>query len=357
VRRPLVLVLTPFLVGATPSLEWARADGANIQAPCWSLDGKQLSYEANYHDRKVIELYVGDGTTFRRVTPSSRVSTGLTAGFSTRASSGGVAHELTWAPPSVGRFLYAASSDRFDYDLYLSEGGPVAKSPGADGGAAWSPDGRYIAFTSARTGEGDIYLIDVSEIEKPPRQLTMPRTSSELHVNWAPTSDALVFVGHSRTGDNVWLLPDLDSAPVQLTTWRGNQIHPRYSPVNATVAFYANHDDPNRFDLYVMAASAGSEAKRLVKGVVVNERGPAWTPDGKHVLVVVDDNDAFDPIVAVDVQTASVRRLSLDTVGHGDLDVTARDGVFWLAYVAQGRSTDAVRDFKRLFASPIEGLP
>jgi Tol biopolymer transport system component len=123
------------------------------------------------------------------------------------------------------------------------------------------------------------------------------------------------------------------------------------------VAFYANREDPNRFDLYAVPASAGSEAKQLVKGVVPNKRGPAWTPDGKYVLVVSDDNDAFDPIVAVDVRTGATHRLQLDTVGHGDLDVTARDGQFWIAYVAQGRSKDAVRDFKRLFVSPIDGLP
>ena len=354
-RGRILIVIAPLLAGASIR-EVAQMDGANLQAPSWSPDGTQLAFEANFHDKKTIALYVGDGETFSQVHTANRATSELTAGFSTK-NAGGVAHELTWAPASVGRFLYSASSDNFDYDLYISGGGAVAKAEGADGGAAWSPDGRHIAFTSARTGEGDLYLIEVANIERAPRQLTRPRTSSELHVSWSPQSDELVFVGHSRTGDNIWLIPGLESAAVQLTTWRGNQIHPRYSPVDRQVAFYANKEDPARFDLYVMAAKGRSEPKQMLTGVVPDPRGPAWTPDGKHILAVVDDDDAFDPISAVNVTSGAVTRLSLETVGHGGIDVTERDGTPWIAYIAQGAARDAQRDFKRLYAGPLDGLP
>jgi len=353
---PVFLALVPLLLGAKGA-EVAAVDGANLQAPSWSPDGSKLAYEANFHDKKVVQLFVGDGASFEQVRTSARASTDLTAGFSKKGSGGAVVHEIAWAPAAVGRYVFSASSDAFDYDLYISGGGPVAKAPGADGGAAWSPDGKYIAFTSARTGEGDLYLIDVANIEKPPKQLTKPRTSSELYVSWSPNSDELVFVGHSRTGDNIWLIPGLDSAAVQLTAWSGNQIHPRYSPTETVIAFYANKDETDRFDLYAMPAKGRADAKRLVKGVVPNAGGPAWTPDGKHLIVVVDDDDAFDPIAAVNVETGAVKRLPLGTVGHGDLAVAKKDGAYWLAYVAQGKTHDAARDFKRLFTAELDGLP
>ncbi len=355
VRVVTVIAIIPLLLGAKAG-EVASIDGANLQAPNWSPDGSQLSYEANFHDKKIVELYVGDGAKFEQVRTAARASTDLTSGFATKRSGGKVVHEIAWAPAAVGRYVYSASNESFDYDLYISGGGPVAKAPGADGGAAWSPDGKYIAFTSARTGEGDLYLIDVAAIEKPPKQLTKPRTASELYVSWSPNSDEMVFVGHSRTGDNIWLLPGLDSAAVQLTSWSGNQIHPRYSPTEPTIAFYANRENAQRFDLYVMPAKGSAEAKLLVKGVVSSASGPAWTPDGKHLVVVIDDDEAFDPIAAVNVETGATKRLPLGTVGHGDLDVTERNGAIWLAYVAQGKTYDAERDFKRLFTAELTDL-
>ena len=72
---------------------------------------------------------------------------------------------------------------------------------------------------------------------------------------------------------------------------------------------------------------------------------------------MVNDDEAFDPIAAVNTESGAVSRLSLGTVGHGDLDVTEREGSLWIAYVAQGGVVDAQRDFKRLYAGPIDGLP
>ena len=137
-----------------PSVELARHDGGNIQRPAWSPDGFKLSYEANYHERKVIELYVGDTDgEFTRVRPDDSSLGSLTAGFSSRSSAGKVSHEISWSPPAIGRFVYTASSNNMDYDLYIDGGGALSPSPQADGGAAWSPGGNHIVFTSARTGQ------------------------------------------------------------------------------------------------------------------------------------------------------------------------------------------------------------
>lgn len=339
----------------------AAVDGANLQRPHWSRDGKQLAWEANFHDQKKIEQYVGvvaDGQ-WERVTVAARAPSALTAGFATPASGGLVVHELTWGPPETGRYVYAASNDAYDYDLYVSRGGPLAPHPGADGGAVWSPDGRYIAFTSARTGEGDIYVLDVRTIEAPPRRLTDRTGSSELYVSWSSDSRALVYVAHSAGGDNVWLLPSLDDPPTQLTTWPGNQIRPRFSPDSRDlVAFYANREQADRFDLYLVEPRSGTEPRVIVRGVVPDARGPAWTPSGTHIVYVADEDSGYDPVKVVNVtDPEKTATLELGTVGHGDLDVAQRGDTVVLAYVAQGRSKDAERSFKRLFVAELPSLP
>lgn len=347
------------LAHAGEAREIASRAGANVQRPRWSPDGRQLAYEANFHDRKVIELYVGDPRTgaFRRILPVALSTSSIASGFgsSSGGSAGKVAHELTWSPPSLGRFVYTASSGTNDYDLYTMTGGTLAKGPGADGAAAWSPDGEHIAFTSARTGQGDLYLVHVPSVGAPPKRLTRTPTASELFAVWAPDSERLAFVGKGEKGDHLWLMPSLTGSPVQLTDWSGTQTGPAFSPDGGRIAFFANKDAEDRFDLFVMEAREGATPTRLATDVVVDARGPAWTPDGQRLFFVCNDDDAYDPICTVGAGGGSPRPLDLGTVGHGDLDlVRGPDGRTWLAYVAQGRKTDDERSFKRLFVAEVE---
>lgn len=356
----LLPLLLPLLLAAE-AREVAGRDGANLQRPTWSADGELLSYEANFHEDKKIELYVGDpdGPRFSRITPGLRGSSSITEGFGKVSAGGEVAHELCFAPPSIGRFVYSASNDRQDYELYISGGGSLTDAPGADGGCAWSPDGRFVAFTSGRTGEGDLYLLDVTEIEKPPRRLTSIDDSSELFVAWSPDSTKLAFVAHSNSGDNLWLIPALGDEPIQLTDWTGNQVRPTFSPDGRWIAFYANLEDADRNDLYIVEPHPTAVPRLVARGVVANSAGPAWTPDGQHLVIVLDDDQKFDPIAIVEAKPgATPVALDLGTVGHGDIDVVGDgDGSLLVAYVAQGRGRDDTRDFKRLFVGKIPAPP
>jgi len=339
---------------ATPA---ASVPHANLQAPTWSPDGRKVSVEANFHEEKRIELHVGPPGSLELVRMPTRGSTSL-EGFDTRGGAAGrVMHELVWAPQGGGVFVYGASTAASDYDLYVSEGSPLAPAPGADGGPAWSSDGRWLAFTSARTGQGDLYLLDVQALEKPPRRLSKDDTHAELFPTWAPDSEQIVYVGHADEGDALWLISLRNGVPQQLTSWPGEQLRPSFSPNGALVAFYANREQGDRFDLYVLEPRVGAEPRKLVEGVVPNVHGPTWTPDGQHLVVVVDDDDAFDPIVAVSVTGEGRHVLDLGTVGHGDLDLGLHDGVPTLAFVAQGLASDATRDFKRLFVAALPTLP
>lgn len=357
-RRKVLLLLAPMLMGVEAT-ELSSRDGANLQSPVWAPDGNRLAYEANFHDIKSIELFVGDADTrqFTMVTPIQRGTSQLTLGFASQAAEGTVAHEISWAPPPLDHYVYAASGDLKDYDLYLSGAGALATAPGADGGPAWSPDGRFVAFTSARTGQGDIYLLDMSAVELPPRQLTSDPTAAELFVVWSPDGQRMAWVGHTDHGDNIWVADGLDAAPRQLTEWSRSQLRPTFSPDGEKVAFYSNHDAEDRFDLYVVGVKSGPPVL-LAKDVELNTRGPTWAPDGRHVLYVANDDTRFDPLSAVTTTPPfRVQTINVGTVSHGDLDVTSGSGGgLRIAFVAQGKTNDPARDYKRLFLAEVTRL-
>jgi tricorn protease len=68
--------------------------------------------------------------------------------------------------------------------------------PAPDGSPIWSPDGRWIAFTSSRNGNSDIYLIPV--VGGKVRRLTY-YSGQEYLTGWTPDSEGVTFSGYRQT--------------------------------------------------------------------------------------------------------------------------------------------------------------
>ena len=353
-----VAVVTPVAASAQ-TVELAAHANANIQRPSFSPDGDRLSYESNDHESKRVTAYVGRiGGAFEPVHASGAAS-GLTQGFSTRATGPAVVHELAWSPPAIGKYVYASSANGQDYDLFFAGGRAAVVGPSADGGPVWSPDGRSIVFTSARTGEGDLYKMDLTQLQAPPTQLTHHEGSSEVYATFSPDGQRLAYVAHSQTGDNLWTVGTQGDDAVQITHWPRIQTRPVFSPDGTHIAFYANHEDPERFDLYILRPQHIQGPSLVLRDVVPNSAGPVFTPDGRHIVAVLDDESLFDPIVAVEwARPANTMVLDLGTVGNQDVDVArGTDGTTRIVWTAQGRMTDTDRTFRRLYTSEMPTLP
>ena len=80
--------------------------------------------------------------------------------------------------PDGSMLVYAVMEDKFLCLYVMPSGGgksiPLAKSKGHNEGAIWSPDETSLAFTSTRTGNFDIWIMDVN-VEKLRKNLSAIR--------------------------------------------------------------------------------------------------------------------------------------------------------------------------------------
>lgn len=351
-----MLILTLLALGqsaeANPTPLTPRYEG-NAQAPLWAPDGSRIAYEVNFHERKTVELYLITASgEVEEVRPAARQGSDLAAGFASN-DRGEVVHELTWSPAALNSYVYSAAGSLRDYNLHLKGGTPVAMAAGTDGGPVWSPNGETIVFTSARSGQGDLYAITVREMATPPQRLTSDPDASELYPAWSPDSRSLAYVGHSNTGDNLYFIDDIGSpgSPRQLTTWQHMQTRPRFSPDGSHLAFYSNHEDSERFDLWTLPL--GGSPRKLAEDVVMNHQGPVWLPNSSGILFVADEDERFDPLYQVNLSGERVR-IPTGTVGNGDFDLAVlADGNAYLALAAQGTENGDRRDFKQVYVIPL----
>lgn len=167
---------------------------------------------------------------------------------------------------------------------------------GAGAGAAWSPDGRWIAIPS-RTG---ILLRNVESGAR--KQIHAPPPRGEMgfpvSLNWSPTGGALRYVtsrGPTRRRD-FWVTAvrrdgsSLRRAPlgvrVQQTTWA-----PKGWPLAFSTGPYAYDVEEGPLGpppaLWTLSRLTG-KPKRILAPLQGDVRSPAFSPDGKRILFTLD---------------------------------------------------------------------
>jgi Tol biopolymer transport system component len=344
----------------SPAVAGARAvspvrDGNAIN-PLWSPDGSQLAYEVTSPQDRVTDLYILDvnGGREELVTPPAS-SSGLGGRFRERKQ---VNHEFTWAPRK-GLYAFASSGDKDEFDIYVNGVTVPIGSEEKEGGATFSRDSRHLVFSSARSGEGDLYLLDIFELERAPIRLTQGEGLDFYAVFGAGGS--LAYAAMTEDGANIRVIDDVarpERTDRPLTSWKATQLKPSWSPDGRRVAFFSNHlkEDRTRFDLYVAAASGDGVPQRVAENVIPNERrGPSWTPDGRRLVTVLDDANAGDPVALVEIATGRVIPQNTGTVNNAEADVTADErGRLRIAFVSQGKRAGEEQAWRRVWVFETE---
>ncbi len=172
-----------------------------------------------------------------------------------------------------------------DQPLQIRQSIQVTSAISWEGEPDISPDGGRIAFTSNRSGNLDIYLIDSHGGQ--PLQITDNPTSDH-SPSWYPDGSSIVFVS-DRTGiASIWKTGQLGGDPILLLP---NADQPAVSPDGSRLAFTRVNDEGYQ-RIGVAPLSDLSEARILTgeEDGLWNHRSPAWSPDGKEICYAAQEN-------------------------------------------------------------------
>jgi Tol biopolymer transport system component len=189
------------------------------------------------------------------------------------------------------------------WDLYLyaspgSEPRRLTDHPALDYEAAFSPDGRWIVFTSERDGNPSLYVLDL-EAEDPPRLLVRSDAMQD-QAALSPDGRWLAFVSTHGGDADIYRLPFVPdstqdaSDAVNLTNHPGGDFRPAFSPDGRRVAFSSDRDGAfsrhptfpfvvrHEGDVYVVNAD-GSGLQRVTASPGW-DGSPTWSDDGESLL-------------------------------------------------------------------------
>jgi tricorn protease len=194
---------------------------------------------------------------------------------------------------------------------------PVTSHPAHDIAPVFSPDGRWIAFSSNRHGSYDVYVVPVQGGR--PRRLTFD-SAADMVCSWTPDGKNILFASTRSTDYPANL--ELYSVPVE--GGRCRQVTPAggkegvYSPSGDRLAYVRGPGSWYRKgyrgsandDIWICNAD-GTNSRRLT-GFNGQDNSPMWTPDGKTMYYVSEFHGTPANIVRVSVDPAHSSASALD---------------------------------------------
>lgn len=192
----------------------------------------------------------------------------------------------------------------------------ISERSGMNSGAAWAPGGDKIALTLSYTGRPEIYLVPPDGSGSPDplsRAMKVRRLSGEgfqpsyesllfdVEPAWSPDGKQMVF-SSARTGSPMIYVADVGTRIAQQLTFAGKyNASPSWSPKGNKILFSAQHHADGNFDLYLIDPD-GNNLSRLTAGGRIGRRkinyeNGSWAATGRHFAYASNESGNYQIFV------------------------------------------------------------
>lgn len=169
-------------------------------------------------------------------------------------------------------FLFVSKSGGGEPTQLIAKGSMVT-------GAAYSPDGKRVAFSSSEGENAEIYVAqaDGSNITK----LTDTKFFLNTSPTWSPDGKRIAFVSNRAGTPQIYVMGADGSSPKRITFQGNYNTTPSWSPRGDLIAFTAR-DERNAFDLFTVNVET-QKITRLTQDAAGNEE-PVFSPNGRLIM-------------------------------------------------------------------------
>lgn len=141
---------------------------------------------------------------------------------------------------------------------------------------AWAPSGQRLAVTLSKAGSPDIYIIGLNG--RVLKRLTWG-PGINCSPSFSPDGKRLVFVS-DRSGSPQLFIMDLGSGKTRRLTFSGSyNTDPQWSPAGDRITYVSRLG--GRFQVFTISPDSGNPAQLTFEA---NNENPSWSPDGRQIL-------------------------------------------------------------------------
>jgi Tol biopolymer transport system component len=219
-----------------------------------------------------------------------------------------------WSPD--GRYIAFQSgrSGNFEVFVMTSNGQSatnITNNEADDLFPSWSADGKKIIFSSFKNGNYDLYTIDL--INGYTKQITNTADINEIGPDWSPDGQRIVFsaleFGEKTKNSIIVMNVDGNERKTILSNDTMKLTTTAWSPNGLFIAFTMfNPNDSGASDIYIIK-NDGSKLLQLTNNRLV-DADPDWSPDGQKIIFWTSNETGYSDLYLINIDGSGLLNLT-----------------------------------------------
>jgi eukaryotic-like serine/threonine-protein kinase len=309
----------------------ARRIAQDAYDPAWSPDGKKIIYAAPREGVWALWIREVDAPSEPR-----KLAVGVVRPAPPVFESALPMIQPAWSPD--GKWIaFTAGRDPFLRVFVVpSEGGQASVLTEADANTqmpSWSPDGRWLYFSSERSGRVNLYKARFQDGRLGPTRQVTAGSGADLQARLDPQGRRIAY-SSVRDVSDLWEYDLKSEQAIRLTSETTHEDNASPSSDGTWLAFTSNRLNGNH--LWLLNRRTGGLAQVSTVPSSALQTSSRWSWDGRYVLYSRSPDERGSIIWQYEVSTGASRKIFRMHEGDGDFCVSADDKHLILAHQSGG---------------------